>query len=162
MIVSFSPMWSLTKDIVWWLHRRETVIKCCWFCLHYPNLCILWLWTLEVCYLVSCGLASVGQPTINYLQQLCTDTGCSLKDLALSNGTNGKKESGKSELAAQPNNIVCYFFILFFFVFINFFSYSSLFPIVKWKNCNFFFFFFGSVFEFCFLLTNKCELCFHC
>ena len=28
----------------------------------------------------SCGRVSVGQPIRTYLQQLCTDTGCSLED----------------------------------------------------------------------------------
>ena len=45
------------------------------------------------------GCASAGRPARTYLQQLCTDIGCSLKDLP--GAVDDERESMKFVLAAQ-------------------------------------------------------------
>ena len=52
------------------------------------------------------GCASVSWPTRTYPEQLCIDTGCSLEDLleVMDDGTNGKRELGKSMLATRHDD----------------------------------------------------------
>ena len=93
----------------------------CWRSKNKPVSDVL-LWTF------SCRRASVGQPTKTYLQQLFTDTGCSLEDLPEAmDEANGKWESRKSMRAAWHDddddiwlkwwkNIWCIYFFKYVFL----------------------------------------------
>ena len=82
------PLISKTIQIRWTRHEGH-----CWRYKNELSSNVL-LWT------PSHRHASVGWPTRTYLQQLCTDTGCSLEDLPkVIDDRNGERESGKPVLA---------------------------------------------------------------